>query len=55
MMNRILLGTILGIALGIIDVLLTLRHGGQSTTDALGMNAYGGIIGSGTYSGRSLD
>ena len=34
-MNRILLGTILGIALGITDVLLTVRHGAQPTTALL--------------------
>jgi hypothetical protein len=35
MMNRILLGAILGVALGITDVLLTLRHGAQPTTALL--------------------
>ena len=34
-MNRILLGAILGVALGITDVLLTLRHGSQPTTALL--------------------
>ncbi len=34
-MNRILLGAILGVALGITDVLLTLRHGSQQTTALL--------------------
>jgi len=34
-MNRILLGVILGIVFGVIDVLLTLRHGQQSTTALL--------------------
>lgn len=31
-MNRIPLGVILGVVFGVIDVLLTLRHGPQSTT-----------------------
>jgi len=34
-MNRILLGTILGVTLGITDVLLTLRHGAPSATALL--------------------
>jgi hypothetical protein len=34
-MNRMLLGAILGVALGITDVLLTLRHGSQLTTALL--------------------
>jgi hypothetical protein len=34
-MNRILLGVILGIAVAIIDVLLTLRHGNQPATALL--------------------
>ena len=34
-MNRILLGIILGVVFGIIDVLLTLRHGPQPTTALL--------------------
>jgi len=34
-MNRILLGVILGIALGIADVLLTVRHGSQPATALL--------------------
>jgi hypothetical protein len=34
-MNRIVLGTILGVALGMIDVLLTLRHGAPSATALL--------------------
>ncbi|HLX43981.1 MAG TPA: hypothetical protein VKR43_11125 [Bryobacteraceae bacterium] len=34
-MNRILLGVILGIALGIADVLLTMRHGNQPATALL--------------------
>jgi hypothetical protein len=34
-MNRIVLGAILGVALGITDVLLTLRHGSQPTTALL--------------------
>jgi hypothetical protein len=34
-MNRILLGAVLGIVLGIIDVLLTLRHGNQPATALL--------------------
>jgi len=33
--NRILLGVILGIALGIADVLLTMRHGNQPATALL--------------------
>ena len=31
-MNRILFGVILGVVFGVIDVLLTLRHGPQSNT-----------------------
>jgi hypothetical protein len=34
-MNRMLLGAILGVALGVTDVLLTLRHGSQPTTALL--------------------
>ncbi len=34
-MNRILLGVILGIVLGVTDVLLSLRHGSQPTTSLL--------------------
>src|SRR5712691_8152992 len=34
-MNRILLGVILGIALGVADVLLSLRHGSQPITTLL--------------------
>jgi len=34
-MNRILLGAILGVALGVTDVLLTVRHGNQPTTALL--------------------
>jgi hypothetical protein len=34
-MNRILLGTILGVVFGIADVLLTLRHGSQPATALL--------------------
>ncbi len=34
-MNRILIGAISGIAFGVIDVLLTARHGNQPTTALL--------------------